>query len=439
MMKLQQPNLQRDESEMTGHHSPHLNWSTANGNQASSARHEAPSNPPTKPRVAFYSHDTMGMGHLRRNMLIASSLAAGPIQADTLLIAGTREAGFFAEQAGLDCVTLPALHKNSAGNYSAKHYDWSLQKTAQLRGRVIASTLLAFQPDVFVVDKLPQGICDELLRVLHILRRRHDTRCVLGLRDILDSADTAIGEWRKANNDQIIADYFDEVWVYGDPQIFDCRSEYQLPTATRQKTRFVGYLDQTARLLNQPTRRSTLDQPLDADFDLCVVGGGQDGFQLAKQFCQATIPQDRKAILLTGPFMPNSEKQQLQELANRNSAVEVIDRLVEGDLYLAKARRVVGMGGYNTVTGILSYSKPAMIVPRVVPRVEQWIRAKRLADLGWVSCCHPDELSPETISAWLHQDDVPCPKHCSADLQGLQNIENVIDSWTPSSARQLVR
>lgn len=405
---------------------PSVKMSTTIFNQASEASLLS------RPRVAFYSHDTMGMGHLRRNMLIASALSAGSLRADTLLIAGTREAGFFAEQAGLDCVTLPALHKNNSGHYSAKHYDWSLEKTAQLRGRVIASTLLAFQPDVFVVDKLPQGICDELLRVLRILRRRHSTRCVLGLRDILDCADTAIQEWRKANNDQIIADYFDEVWVYGDPQVFDCCQEYQFDAATCQKTRFVGYLDQTLRLAHQSTANEELQKLGEADFDLCVVGGGQDGFQLARRFCQAIIPDGRRGVLLTGPFMPAHEKRQLQTLAAKNPAIEIVDRLVEGDLYLSKARRVIGMGGYNTVTGILSYSKPAMIVPRVRPRVEQWVRAERLAELGWVTCCHPDQLSAERISRWLAQELVSCPDRCDADLSGLQNIESAVNSWMPS-------
>ncbi len=151
---------------------------------------------PHKPRIAFYSHDTMGMGHLRRNMLIASALSSGKCQADTLLIAGTREAGFFAEQAGLDCVTLPALTKKADGRYTARHYNWSLEETTRLRGRVIASTLLAFRPDILVVDKLPQGICNELQRTLKLIRGRTRIHCVLGLRDVLDDPQVAMREWK---------------------------------------------------------------------------------------------------------------------------------------------------------------------------------------------------------------------------------------------------
>ena len=38
---------------------------------------------------------------------------------------------------------------------------------------------------------------------------------------------------------------------------------------------------------------------------------------------------------------------------------------------------VVAMGGYNTFCEILSFGKPALIVPRTAPRQEQYLRAER--------------------------------------------------------------
>ena len=46
---------------------------------------------------------------------------------------------------------------------------------------------------------------------------------------------------------------------------------------------------------------------------------------------------------------------------------------------MARAAGVVAMGGYNTFCEILSFDKPALIVPRTVPRLEQFIRASRAA------------------------------------------------------------
>src|SRR5678816_3723276 len=52
------------------------------------------------------------------------------------------------------------------------------------------------------------------------------------------------------------------------------------------------------------------------------------------------------------------------------------------------------MGGYNTICEILSLRKKAIIVPRVKPVQEQWIRAERMSRLGLFRCIHPDDLTP---------------------------------------------
>ena len=44
---------------------------------------------------------------------------------------------------------------------------------------------------------------------------------------------------------------------------------------------------------------------------------------------------------------------------------------------MARAAGIVAMGGYNTFCEILSFDKPALIVPRTEPRLEQYIRASR--------------------------------------------------------------
>ena len=52
------------------------------------------------------------------------------------------------------------------------------------------------------------------------------------------------------------------------------------------------------------------------------------------------------------------------------------------EFLIANAAGVVAMGGYNTFCEILSFDKPAILIPRVAPRREQLIRAKRVAELG---------------------------------------------------------
>src|SRR5919206_1754122 len=58
-------------------------------------------------RIAFYSYDEHGLGHVRRSIAIAHALsAAEPVS--ILLIAGAREAALFRFPEGTDTLALPA-------------------------------------------------------------------------------------------------------------------------------------------------------------------------------------------------------------------------------------------------------------------------------------------------------------------------------------------
>ena len=271
---------------------------------------------------------------------------------------------------------------------------------------------------MLVVDKLPQGICNELQRALKLIRSRGRTHCVLGLRDVLDEPAVAAREWAAAGNDEIIEKYFDEVWVYGDPKVYDCRAEYSFRPSTADRIRFTGYLDQQARLADAPDERDSA-HPL----ALCVVGGGQDGLSLAQAFVQAGVPSGWRRRRDYGTVHAHRPQVGTDSRGAREG-VTIIDQLVEADVFLRQASRVVAMGGYNTVMSVLSFRKPALIVPRTTPRAEQWIRASRLADAGLITALHPQDLRPAAIRAWLEQPSAADPSRHSIDLGGLERIQS---------------
>lgn len=378
-------------------------------------------------RLAFYSHDTMGMGHIRRNLLIASAIVRECHNVEVLLIAGTREAAFFASQAGLDCVTLPALAKSTDGHYSARHLGWSLEEITRLRSRIIQAAMDEFSPDVFVVDKLPRGIGNELVATLEQLQRA-GTKCVLGLRDVLDEPQVVAREWTRDSNDEAIEAFYHELWIYGDQSIYDCLEEYRFSPTVSSRAFFTGYLNQTDRNPAYSTSRREVDN-LHSKQVLCVVGGGQDGFDLAKSFARAALPAGYRGVIITGPFMPKDEQLELRRLVEGTSNLDVIDRLVETDDYLRMADRVVAMGGYNTITSVLSFRKAALIVPRISPRQEQWIRAERLAQRGWITALSPRDLNSERLQEWMHSEVVPHPKPNAVDLLGLNRISQRVNEW----------
>src|SRR5207253_1178438 len=199
-------------------------------------------------RIALYSNDAMGLGHVRRNLLIAQALAGPPVEAAILMMAGTRQATAFTLPPGVDCLTFPALRRDADGAYQARCLHIPLQDLIDLRAKIIGTTLEMFEPEVLIVGNLPLGAARELEPALADLRARGGTRCVLGLRDVLDEPARVRRAWAKLANEQAIRDYYDAVWVYGDPAVYDPVREYRFSREVAEKVRYTGYLDQRMRL-----------------------------------------------------------------------------------------------------------------------------------------------------------------------------------------------
>jgi hypothetical protein len=93
------------------------------------------------------------------------------------------------------------------------------------------------------------------------------------------------------------------------------------------------------------------------------------------------------------------------------------------------------MGGYNTVSEVLSFEKPALIVPRIRPRTEQLVRAERLKELGVLDLLPPGHLSPAALTEWMGRD-LPRPNvRERIDLGGLARIPGLMEAIVSAHAR----
>jgi predicted glycosyltransferase len=380
-------------------------------------------------RVALYSHDTMGLGHLRRNLLIAQALAESPLHVTTLLITGAHEANFFALPDGADFLTLPRLHKSEDGRYTAGQLDISVDDLACLRAETICSALNAFRPEVMIVDKVPTGAFGEMLPALRNISKNFGTKCVLGIRDVLDDAEVVRSEWFQSSH-EAIEEFYDQLWVYGDQRIYDPVKEYSWHEGLADKVRHTGYLDQARRLHLSPSNSSqeiTEYCPNGEQLIVCALGGGQDGYPLAKAFVESLPKAGTIGVLLVGPYMQPDLLRTLYDYAAHRENLRILEFIPEADQLVQRADRVVAMGGYNTVCSILSFRKPALLVPRVSPRKEQWIRAQCLEQNGLLDVVHPDDLTLSMLRAWFEKE-VQAPRiHPDViDLAGLERITQFV-------------
>jgi len=345
------------------------------------------------------------------------------------MVSGARQSTLFDIPKCVDFVTIPSLRKSSQGNYKARNSGLSISDAMNMRTEILQCAIRSFEPDVFVADKVPLGVNGELEPALRVLREMN-SQCVLGLRDILDDPDAARRDWEKQDYDRAISEYYDSIWVYGDQRVYDVSQAYSLSAAVTDKIRYVGYLDRAEAKGRCEDRFEIAPDGLNGLSDrvaLCMVGGGEDGALVASVFAQSEFPEGMSGVILTGPYMPLALREHLHSLAVANPQLFVIDFMKQPEWLIARAERVVAMGGYNTVCELLSFEKTSLIIPRVSPRKEQLVRAERLRDMGLVGMLHPDKLNRQSISEWLRADIAP-PTNVreQIDLRGLERLPSMV-------------
>ena len=348
-------------------------------------------------RVALYGHDTCGLGHVRRNLALAQAAAGSALDPDVLLISGTAEAGRFPRPAGVELMVLPSVHKDGDSGYRPGALRGGLGEVVALRTALLEAALLSWQPDMLVVDKVPQGFAGELVPALAHLRRAGRTHVVLGLRDVLDDPIRARADWHRSGDSEAARALYDEIWVYGDRRVHDLTTDLGLPADVAAITSFTGYLSSGRTTASRGPERLASG----AGMALCLVGGGLDGAPLAWSFARAPMPAGVTGVLVTGPFLPAHVRRSLEALARDREDLLVIPFSEDVAGWAAGAAAVVTMGGYNTVAEVLATDTPALVVPRVQPRREQAVRAAALVQAGAIQSVDPDDVTPHVLGDWL--------------------------------------
>ena len=380
-------------------------------------------------RVLIYSHDTFGLGHLRRCLTIAHSLVDQNKDMSVIILTGSPIIGSFNFRARVDFVRIPGVIKLRSGDYTPLSLLIDIDETLAMRDSIIQHTADIFDPDIFIVDKEPLGLRGEVAKTLKMLKAR-GTHLALGLRDIMDDPVHLIPEWERKKAVPALRDLYDSIWVYGLPQICDPLEGIELPKSVRRKMNYTGYLH---RSLPQGTPVHWTLQKIEAPYLLVTTGGGGDGEEVIDWVLRAyendkALPNP--ALLVLGPFMHSDRQAEFIQRANKLPNVEAITFDAQIEHLMAHAIGIVAMGGYNTFCEILSFDKRAVIVPRTQPRMEQYIRAKRAEELGLSSMLTDDGVRDwkgmATALRQLPQQALPSEVVVPGLMDGLENLNRLV-------------
>ena len=392
-------------------------------------------------RVLIYSHDTFGLGHLRRCRTIAHALVERFRNVSVLILSGSPIIGSFDFRSRVDFVRVPGVIKLRNGEYTSLNLHIDTEDTLHMRAEIIRHTADVFGPDVFIVDKEPLGLRGEVGQTLSLLRER-GTRLVLGLRDVMDEPRSLAPEWRRKNVMPALRDLYDEIWVYGLPQVCDPLEGIQLSKRVRRKMVYTGYLKRT---VPQTSSNVPLPDIVNHPYFLVTTGGGGDGEGLIEWVLRAYESEEDlmyPALLVLGPFMQPEKRAEFMARVARLDDVEAITFDAHIEALEANAVGVVAMGGYNTFCEILSLDKRAIIVPRTEPRLEQMIRASRAQELGLARMLEDNgRYEAGEMARALRQlpyQNRPSDVVVPGLLEGLENVARLIGPWLPDATPVVV-
>ncbi len=379
-------------------------------------------------RILMYSHDTFGLGHLRRCRAIAHALVENFKGLSVLIISGSQIAGAFAFKARVDFVKIPSVIKLYSGDYTSISDHIDIKDTLAMREALILETAELFQPDIFIVDKEPMGMRGEVEKTLVALKMK-GCRTVLGLRDVMDSPQLLEEEWNRKQVLQKIASLYDDIWIYGPKDFWNPLKDLNVPKRVVDRSRYVGFLPREI-----PVSDHTASHNLPPNYILVTAGGGGDGADLMSMVLAAR-EYDRNLVyplvLVPGPFMKNEDREEIHRRAKTLSNVTVIDFDNEIEAVIDKATAIIGMCGYNTFCEIISFDKPALFVPRTKPRQEQLIRATRASELGLTRVLNADDaIDPSKMADALHalpHASKPSESGWTVDLEGLNAISSHVE------------
>lgn len=381
-------------------------------------------------KIAMYWHNGRSLGHTAENAKIANSLVSDFPNSYFAGISGAFK-GLDMLPSRVDMFKLPSF-----SNYDRKE-GWNymgnqglpVDSLFKLRAKLIYDYLECYEPNVFMVNHIPNGLYDELLPSLEL---PHNNLRILTLRGILFDKEKTEREYFKGDAEELLRQYYDDIIVHIDPSIFSLEENYDIPEDIKRKIHYVGYLSPHFSLSKEECRN---DLKLEQNKRVIIasMAGGQGAFDIwlkiyeALSLCEESFDE---CYFITGPYLEFESKHKLKCIQNTNSKIKVIEYVSNMQKWMTASDLFIGAAGSSMLGEIISTSCNAIVIPRQVREIEQYVHSCELSKYGIVRMSSLTEtiegklnsLIPTALSSPLDSS-----KH-NIQINGLKNYSHLIQS-----------
>ncbi len=370
--------------------------------------------------VLLYVQHLLGIGHLRRALVLARAMTAAGLHV-TLVSGGEPLPEIDIGEWRL--VQLPPVRARDASFKVLVGADGEPVAEAfwAARYKLLLATFAEAQPDAIVIEAYPFGrraLRRELQPLITVARRRHPRPLLLcSLRDIVVPPEKE--ERHHEIVERVRAD-FDAVLVHGDRRLVGLEESFPLAAEIADRLVYTGYVAASDRAAEGCDR---------AKGEVLVsVGGGAIGGPLLRTALEARrrgCLASRYWRLIAGPNLPAAEFEALRTGLPPGVIIERY-RTDFPDL-LRRCRVSVSLAGYNTVLDVITAGAPAVLVPFAeLVETEQALRAERLATLGIAEIVPAESLSPDRLARAIERTALATPPPLAIDIDGARRSAAII-------------
>ena len=372
----------------------------------------------SKKRIVFYSQHLVGVGHHFRNRQIIRALAD---EYDVYFVDGGRPVPGATLPTSVQLDHLTPVFKDLITGHLTSETECDIQTVLKARKQALNSLITRVCPDIFFIEYFPFArweLADELLAAIDTGQSVNpDIRIICSLRDVprrMQEVDRVFS---------VLNHHFHALLIHADPQVTRLEDHFPHINNIHIPVRYTGYVV----------------EPLDSEgcelqIQNCVLvsaGGGADGYELIKpcikawqRLSQRGIVEDRKMVIFTGPFMPQTQYDALEHLCKGGPFH--IDRFTSHFLHWMRCADLsISRAGYNTCMNILKTRTRAILVPGSLVS-DQEFRAHRLSELGLSYTLLPQNLTTDNMAKAIVEALSSAPSVHNIAMNGAVKTRDII-------------